>query len=88
MADITLCNGRPCDVAHAMSARIAALEAQLEAARNEAASKQATIDALMLEYCPDAMSEEQLEEWNRHQAAAEEEIFARIDAALKESENG
>lgn len=30
-------------------------------------SKQAKIDALMLEYCPDEMTPEQLEEWEKHQ---------------------
>lgn len=35
----------------------------------ELASKQAEIDALMIEYCPDEMTPEQLEEWGKHQLA-------------------
>ena len=31
---------------------------------------QAKIDALMLEYCPDEMTPEQIENWKRHQKAA------------------
>ena len=30
-------------------------------------SLQAKIDALMLEYCPDEMTEEQIAEWEKHQ---------------------
>jgi hypothetical protein len=41
------------------------------------ASLQARIDALMLEYCPDEMADEQRAEWARHQVPA-------IDAARKE----
>jgi len=44
--------------------RIARLEAELDA-------KQAKIDALMLEYCPDEMTPEQLAEWGRHQKVAD-----------------
>lgn len=36
-----------------------------------AAPLQAKIDALMLEYCPDEMTDEQLAEWGRHQIAVE-----------------
>lgn len=32
--------------------------------------QQARIDALMLEYCPDEMTPEQIAEWERHQRAA------------------
>lgn len=31
---------------------------------------QAKLDSLMLEYCPNDMSEEQLDEWARHQVVA------------------
>ncbi len=31
------------------------------------ASLQAKIDALMLEYCPNEMTKEQIENWKRHQ---------------------
>ncbi len=47
----------------AQSERIAALEA-------ENVRLQAKIDALMLEYCPDEMTPEQLANWERHQSVA------------------
>lgn len=34
-------------------------------------AKQAQIDRLMLEYCPNEMTEEQLEEWGKHQKAVD-----------------
>jgi hypothetical protein len=34
---------------------------------------QARLDALMLEYCPDEMTEEQLANWGRHQTHTSEE---------------
>ena len=40
---------------------------QLQAA---VAEKQAIIDRLMLEFCPDEMTPEQIEEWKRHQVPA------------------
>jgi hypothetical protein len=50
------------------------LEAKLAAAKKDANAKQAKIDALMLEWCPDEMTPEQLEEWgNRQQVAAQQE---------------
>ena len=36
------------------------------------ATLQARIDELMLEYCPDEMTHEQLDEWARHQIPAPE----------------
>lgn len=33
----------------------------------EVAHKQSVIDRLMLEYCPDEMTEDQIESWERHQ---------------------
>ena len=42
------------------------LERQLDA-------KQAEVDALMLEYCPSEMSQEQLENWAAHQRPAKEQ---------------
>lgn len=35
-------------------------------------SKQAEVDALMLEYCPSEMSQEQLDNWAAHQRPAKE----------------
>jgi hypothetical protein len=45
------------------------LRKRLAEARNEAQAKQAKIDALMLEYCPEEMTAEQVAEWGRHQRA-------------------
>lgn len=44
---------------------------QLDRNAEQLASKQATIDMLMLEYCPDEMTEEQVEEWKKHQIIKE-----------------
>lgn len=41
-----------------------------EAAERDASAKQARIDALMLEYCPDEMTPEQVADWAQHQAVA------------------
>ena len=35
--------------------------------RTRANSAQAKVDALMLEYCPNEMTKEQLDEWAKHQ---------------------
>jgi hypothetical protein len=43
---------------------------------------QAKIDALMLEYCPDEMTEEQMANWARHQQPVSAEEQAKIEAAL------
>lgn len=48
------------------------LRAAFEAGASQVAAKQAIIDRLMLEYCPDEMSEEQFEEWARHQRPVED----------------
>jgi len=49
-------------------------------AEREAA--QAKIDALMLEYCPDEMTPEQLENWGKHQRRVSPERQAEIAKAL------
>ena len=36
--------------------------------------KQAKIDSLMLEYCPDEMTKEQLDVWGKHQKPVKEQI--------------
>jgi hypothetical protein len=41
-----------------------------EQLQREVNAKQAHIDRLMLEYCPDEMTPEQIENWKRHQVAA------------------
>ncbi len=40
--------------------------------RQQLAAKQAEVDALMLEYCPSEMSQEQLDNWAAHQRPVEE----------------
>lgn len=47
-----------------------------EQAERRAERLQAQVDALMLEYCPDEMTPEQVEEWTRHQKAV---AFDRAD---------
>jgi hypothetical protein len=44
-----------------------ALHAEVEALRAQVGAKQAEIDRLMLEYCPDEMTPEQVAEWGKHQ---------------------
>lgn len=46
------------------------------------AAKQAEIDALMLEYCPNEMTEEQKAEWAAHQVPISDEEQAAIDKEL------
>lgn len=41
--------------------------------RKKLAAKQAEVDALMLEYCPSEMSQEQLDNWAAHQRPAKED---------------
>ena len=52
------------------------------------AAAQAKIDALMLEYCPDEMTHEQLSSWASHQVTATPDEQAAIDAAIKASKEG
>ena len=49
---------------------IVSLQAKLEQSEARVRAKQARIDELMLEYCPDEMSPEQMAEWERRQAPA------------------
>lgn len=49
---------------------LADLARQLE---RELTAKQAVIDRLMLEYCPDEMTPEQVLEWEKHQRGVEHE---------------
>lgn len=57
--------------------RVAALE-------RDVARAQARIDALMLEYCPDEMTPEQVAEWSRHQRPVSEQEADAIDAARQQ----
>ena len=40
---------------------------------------QAQVDRLMIEYCPDEMSAEQIANWERHQQAVREDVDSVID---------
>lgn len=50
-----------------MGKQIRWLDGALKELEAEVAAKQAKIDELMLEYCPDEMTPEQIEEWGRNQ---------------------
>lgn len=52
-------------------ARVYELEAQVAELKLELGVKQARIDELMLEYCPDEMSQEQMDNWAKHQVPAD-----------------
>ena len=56
-------------------------KAAAESMEKHAESLQAKIDALMLEYCPEDMTPEQVEEWGRHQRAATPEQEVQIETA-------
>jgi hypothetical protein len=49
---------------------VSRMEADVANLRARVADQQATIDRLMLEYCPSEMSAEQMEEWGKHQRRA------------------
>jgi hypothetical protein len=57
------------------------------AAESRAAALQAKIDALMLEYCPNEMTPEQIDEWGRHQVgiSPDEGVVDSRAALSKES---
>lgn len=48
------------------------VEYKAMAAADRLEALEAKIDALMLEYCPDEMTPEQLENWGNHQTEAQE----------------
>jgi len=70
------------DHARKLETELIASLAALSAAEQRAEGMQARIDELMLEYCPDEMTPEQIEEWGKHQKPVSEETAARINAAL------
>lgn len=45
--------------------------AEIDRLRAEVEAKQARIDALMLEHCPDEMTQEQTDNWKAHQRPRE-----------------
>ncbi len=67
-------------VSHELASPITAEEANGLISMIEA--KQARIDELMLEYCRDEMTVEQLANWVAHQVTVSPEIQAKIEAAI------
>lgn len=62
----------------------AASQAMAIAAKDaEIAELQAHIDELMLEYCPNEMTKEQLEEWGRNQVAVPEDSLPEALAKVR-----
>lgn len=58
------------------------LERELTAANARADSNQARIDELMMEYCPDEITGDQLEEWGKHQRlVTDAEVKASMDSS-------
>lgn len=89
LSDMETDNPAECDanaryIAAANPATIRSLLAELDAARRDAEAKQARIDALMLEHCPDEMTDEQVASWGDAQVAAKHN--PAIDAAMKEQQ--
>lgn len=58
------------ELARALERELDRAGAEVLRLHGEKDALQAKIDALMLEYCPDEMTPEQLEGWARHQAPA------------------
>lgn len=56
-----------------------------ECAASDRAAMQAQIDRLMLEYCPEEMTPEQVENWGRHQKAAPLESGASVQSPGRDS---
>lgn len=59
------------------------LEDQIKELKATIQSQQAKIDELMLEYCPEDMTKEQMDEWARHQRPVTKEEERRIEKALE-----
>ena len=53
-----------------------------EVAARKADDLQAQLDALMLEFCPEEMTEAQKTNWAKHQRPVSEEMQHEIDSAL------
>ncbi len=47
---------------------------------------QAQIDMLMLEWCPEEMTEEQMDNWAKYQVPVDEATEAAIEAALEQGD--
>ena len=57
-------------------------KAAAEYAARFADEKQAKIDALMLEFCQEEMTEAQKENWAKHQRPVSDDVQLEIDSAL------
>lgn len=58
---------------------------EAEFQKREVARKQAEIDRLMLEFCPEEMTPEQIEEWRKHQVRVSPEEEAALERAIHSS---
>lgn len=56
--------------------------------RRTIAARQAQIDRLMFEYCPDEMTEEQKQRWAQHQTPVSKEAESRINSAVNNGPKG
>lgn len=73
--------------AHWRTCQTAAHEAEeRDKLQAEVAAQQAKIDALMIEYCHEEMTGEQLANWSKHQVPATAEEHTAIDAALADKQ--
>lgn len=66
-----------------LTARAERAEARVAELERAVARAQARIDALMLEYCPDEMTPEQVAEWARHQRPVSEQAADAIRPASR-----
>ena len=64
-------------------ARTFGWELELAYAESFVKAMQARIDELMLEYCPDEMTQEQFDEWERHQVPADVPGYTITEAGRK-----
>ena len=64
------------------AAMLDSLSTRLAQAERERDSAQARVDALMLEFCPDEMTEEQTVNWARHQQRVPPDQEASLNAAI------
>lgn len=83
MSELCRC-GAPKNSTHScdlQNLRIRNSQDAIELLQAELAYKQAQIDRLMLEYCPDEMTSEQIAEWGRNQRPVDgvEDLLDRLD---------
>lgn len=58
------------------------LKSQVVELKLEVDAKQARIDELMLEFCPNEMSQEQLDNWGKHQVPADPQSILDLCSSL------